>query len=61
MTATELAPASITAATFDSVIPPMATKGRLPIASRTARSPSRPTTGSGLVFVPVGKIGPIAM
>ena len=40
MTATELAPDSITAAAFDSVIPPMATKGMLPIASRTARSPS---------------------
>ena len=60
ITATESAPASITAAAFSSVIPPMATIG-LSVSSRTRRIKSAPTTGSGFAFDEVAKIGPTAM
>jgi hypothetical protein len=59
MTATESAPASITAEQFSSVIPPMATNGLL-VSTRAHRTPSVPISGSGFLLLPVGKTGPIA-
>ncbi len=35
-------------------------EGKSPMASRTLRRPSKPTTGSELLFEDVVKIGPIA-
>ena len=59
MTATESAPARLSRA-LDEVIPPIATSGKSPIACRTARNPSRPSTGAVSLFVAVAKIGPMA-
>src|SRR5580658_1430925 len=59
ITATESAPASITEAAFARVIPPIATRG-LRVSARARRTPSRPTTGSGLSLLEVENTGPIA-
>src|SRR5205823_13608186 len=60
MTATESAPESITERAFESVIPPIATKG-LRTAPRIFLRPFNPTTGSGRCLLLVAKIGPMAM
>src|SRR6266496_5887974 len=52
ITATESAPASRTDAAFARVIPPIATRG-LRVNCRARRTPSSPTTGSGLSLLDV--------
>jgi hypothetical protein len=57
--ATERAPAAITAAQLDRPMPPMATTS-FSVMARAARTPSRPTTGSGTSLDDVAKTGPMA-
>src|SRR5712692_4368356 len=59
ITATESAPASMTDAAFPRVIPPIATSG-LRVNWRAQRTPSSPTTGSGLSLLAVSNTAPIA-
>src|ERR1700677_3268447 len=59
MTATESAPASLTAEQFIRVIPPIATSG-LAVKARAARTPSSPTTGLGFSLDEVAYTGPMA-
>ncbi len=56
MTATELAPASMTERALSRVMPPMATSGFV-VRARARRRPSRPTTGSGFCLRGGGEDG----
>ena len=59
ITATESAPWRITAEAFSELMPPIATRGLLPIAVLTSLNAAKPT-GEVSDFVSVGKIGPKA-
>src|SRR5258708_23636642 len=59
ITATASAPASMTERPLARVMPPIATSG-LRVSSLARRTPSSPTTGSGLALLVVAKMGPMA-
>jgi hypothetical protein len=59
ITATESAPASITDRQLARLMPPIATSG-FRVKDLAWRTPSRPTTGSGLALLAVANTGPMA-